>query len=124
MSYPIPNRKPEPSYHSGLIIYQLTDVERAYLDGGELHRIPTADQRGLKPEPPMPLGTKLEAIKYDSMLRRSYTGKYKHVTKELLQRELASGKLLNDIAEEQGVPRGMMDYLLKINGLASRGDGG
>lgn len=112
MSYPIPNPKPELAYQSGLITYQLTDVERAYLSGGELHRIPTAGERGLTPDPI------IHAVPISR--QRGYSGKYQHMTRELLLRELATGKMIKDIAAEQGVPYGMMDYLLKINGIHER----
>ncbi|MCC3375494.1 hypothetical protein [Cohnella sp. REN36] len=47
MRYPVPNRRGEVSAGTGPVVtYMLSDVELAYLHGGELDKIPTADRRG------------------------------------------------------------------------------
>jgi hypothetical protein len=120
MAYPIPNRKPEPSYQSGLTIYQLTDVERAYLEGGELHRIPTASERGLTEADIQAVPIAQPRTFLGNPKASAYVGKYSHITKELLLSELAKGKMIKDIAIDNNIPRGMMDYLFKINGIHDR----
>ncbi|MEF3312627.1 hypothetical protein PV433_27425 [Paenibacillus sp. GYB004] len=104
--------------------YKLTPEEIELAKNGQLYKIRTADQRGIKfedvrlnseeepavaepilePEPePEPAVKKLGRDPY----------RYGHITKELLQQELELGKTLVQISEALGITFGSMSWLLK-----------
>ncbi|MFC3768376.1 hypothetical protein [Paenibacillus sp. GCM10012303] len=102
--------------------YKLTPEEIELAKNGQLDKIRTADQRGIKfeyvrlnseeepviAEPILELEPVPEVKKHG---RDPY--RYGHITKELLQQELESGKTLVQISEALGITFGSMSWLLK-----------
>jgi len=56
------------------------------------------------------------------MRRKSpgYSGKYAHITADILAAEIGAGKTVSQIAETLGVPRGTLSGLLKMHGLSKK----
>lgn len=91
--------------------YRLSDVELAYARAGELHRIPTADHRD-------PETLTVSVATRGIVNNKVYNGPHKHLTRELLQGELAAGKTIDHIARDYQIPRGTMSGILARFGLS------